>query len=301
MLSSNPHPHPLVVGLGEILWDLLPSGRQLGGAPANFAFHARQLGALGTVVSAVGADPLGQAILERLPALGLETRFVAVPDGCPTGTVSVSLDARGTASYTIHENVAWDHIPFTADMQSLAERADAVCLGSLAQRHADSRAAIRQFLAATRADCLRIFDLNLRQHYFDRETVETTLSRCQVLKLNDEEWPVLAGLLEHDPALPGGFGTLAARYGLNLVALTCGPRGSLLYSPSGISRLDAAPTQVVDTVGAGDAFTAALAVGLLRGLPLMTVHRHASLVAAYVCSQSGATPTLPPALCRPPT
>ena len=298
-MTTEPTSKPLVVGLGEILWDLLPSGRKLGGAPANFAFHAGQLGADGVTASSVGADDLGREIFERLPALGLATRFVTMSDTYPTGTVSVQLDAHGSASYTIHEGVAWDHIPFVRETEILACRADAVCVGSLAQRHADSRATIQRFLAATRPECLRIFDLNLRQHYFNRETIETTLRRCQVLKLNDEEWPVLAGLLGIEPALPAGLHALLDQYGLSLVALTCGPRGSLLCSPTESDRLAAAPVKVADTVGAGDAFTGALAVGLLKDRPLRVIHRHAARVAAYVCTQPGATPRLPADLVEP--
>jgi len=290
---------PVVVGLGEILWDLLPSGRKLGGAPANFAFHASQLGAQGLVVSSVGTDALGRDIFGRLPALGLTTRFVTMLDAYPTGTVSVQLDAHGTASYVIHEGVAWDHIRFVRETEILASRADAVCVGSLAQRNADSRATIQRFLTATRTECLRIFDLNLRQHYFDREIIETTLHRCQVLKLNDEEWPVLASLLGIEPTFPAGLRALLNEYGLSLIALTCGPRGSLLCSPAETDRLEAAPVHVADTVGAGDAFTGALAVGLLKGRPLPVIHRHAARVAAYLCTQPGATPPLPADLVEP--
>lgn len=287
---------PWVVGLGEILWDLLPTGRKLGGAPANFAFHAGQLGARSVIVSSVGTDPLGTEIISQLTELGLDTGFVAILDGRPTGTVSVTLDAGGTASYTIHENVAWDHIPLTPAATALAARADAVCTGSLAQRHTDSRATIQRFLGATRPGCLRIFDLNLRQHYYDRAAIDSTLRLCQVLKLNDEEWPVLARMLDLAPAVPEGLRTLLTRYGLRLVALTCGPRGSLLCSDRAVDQVDARATRVVDTVGAGDAFTAVLAAGLLQGRPLPVIHRHAARVAAYVCSQPGATPRLPPEL-----
>lgn len=285
---------PTVVGLGEILWDLLPTGPQLGGAPANFAFHAAQLGARGIPASHVGDDPLGRNLFARLADLALDPRFVSVDPVHPTGTVSVRLDAHGSAQYTIHENVAWDHIPFTLPLQSLVAQADALCVGSLAQRHPDSRATIQRCLAATRPDCLRIFDLNLRQHYYDRDTLESTLQVCRLFKLNDEEWPVLAALLGLDAERPAGLRALFRRYAsLQWVALTAGPRGSTLYTPTECDVLAGQAVRVVDTVGAGDAFTGVLAVGLLAGLPLPGVHRHAAQVAAYVCTQQGATPLLP--------
>jgi len=178
---------PLVVGIGEILWDLLPDGKQMGGAPANFAYHARALGAASVIVSAVGDDRSGREILEELGRRGLERSGIAVVSGAPTGTVTVALDAGGIPHYTIHEGVAWDVIPWTAGLGDLAARADAVCFGSLAQRSPVSRATIGAFLDATRPDCLRVLDLNLRQSYFSRDIVVGLLGRATVLKLNDEE------------------------------------------------------------------------------------------------------------------
>jgi fructokinase len=195
---------PLVVGIGELLWDLLPDGKQMGGAPANFAYHARALGAASVIVSAVGDDRSGREILEELGRRGLERSGIAVVSGAPTGTVTVALDAGGIPHYTIHEGVAWDVIPWTAGLGDLAARADAVCFGSLAQRSPVSRATIGAFLDATRPDCLRVLDLNLRQSYFSRDIVVGLLGRATVLKLNDEElWDRLADVGPSGIGIPG--------------------------------------------------------------------------------------------------
>jgi len=289
----QPKEHPVVVGLGEVLWDLLPGGKQLGGAPANFAYHAQALGAAAYVVSCVGADDLGDEILTRLDSLDLNRDHVAVDDEHPTGTVSVALDADGKPQYAIHENVAWDFIHPRPAMLGLAEMADAVCFGSLAQRSAVSRAAIRDFVAATREDCLRIFDVNLRQHYFHIDTIAPGLTWATVLKLNDEELPVVARLLSIDGTGEEILGTLCRRFNLNLIALTKGGAGSLLFSPERRSIQPGLPVEIADTVGAGDAFTAVLAMGLLAGLDLDAINRHANRVACYVCSRHGATPAMP--------
>ncbi len=283
---------PIVVGLGEVLWDLLPGGKQFGGAPANFAYHAQALGARAYVVSCVGADALGEEILGRLDALALSRDCVAVDAAHPTGTVSVELDAGGRPTYVIHENVAWDFLRPGPAMLSLAKAADAVCFGSLAQRSAVSRATIRDFLAATGKNCLRIFDINLRQHYFDAGIIAASLSRATVLKLNDEELPVVAELLSISGAEEEMLGTLCRRFDLRLIALTKGAQGSLLFSPAGSSAQPGLAVEVADTVGAGDAFTAALGMGMLAGLRLDVINAHANRVARYVCSQRGATPPM---------
>jgi len=289
---------PVIVGLGEVLWDLLPRGKQFGGAPANFAYHANTLGAKGYVVSCVGADALGDEILKRLDALGLRRDYVAVDAAHATGTVSVTLDAAGCPTYVIHENVAWDFLRPGPALLSLAAAADAVCFGSLAQRSAVSRATIRDFLAATGPDCLRIFDINLRQRYFDADTIAASLSRATVLKLNDEELPVVAELL----SIAGGeeeiLGELCLRFNLRLIALTKGAGGAMLFTPGRCSVQPGLPVEVADAVGAGDAFTAALAMGMLAGLDLDVIGAHANRLARYVCSQHGATPPMPPELLR---
>ena len=277
----------VVVGIGEILWDMFPSGKALGGAPANFAYHAQCLGEEGWAVSAVGDDALGREILEFVSDKGLKS-LLAVTDK-PSGTVRVALDAKGVPSYSIMEDVAWDHIPFTPEMAALAVRADAVCFGSLVQRMA-SRESVLRFLRATRPDALRVFDINLRQHYYSREVIETSLALSDILKINDEEIRTVAdlfGLGDDDIAACRG---LIARYGLRLVILTRGADGSAVVTADDVFRQPAGKAAVVDTVGAGDAFTAAFVVAYLRGDSLPDAQRLASDTAAYVCSCKGAMP-----------
>ncbi len=283
---------PVVVGVGEVLWDLLPTGRQFGGAPANFAFHAAMLGAEAHVVSAVGNDSLGREILDRLDGLGIHREHVAVDDRHPTGTVSVELDNHGKPSYVIHEGVAWDFIPTTPTLLDLARLADAVCFGSLAQRSEVSRATLRKFLSATSQHCLKVFDINLRQHYYGLEIIEAGLTASDVLKLNDEELPVVAGLLSLRGDEDRLLRLLLERFSLRLIALTKGSRGSVLASLSGTSVHPGVPTTVVDTVGAGDAFTAAVVMGLLDGRDLDAINQRANLLASRVCGEAGATPRI---------
>ena len=289
MGTLNP---PTVVGLGEILWDLLPAGKQLGGAPANFAYHAKALGAESCVVSCIGDDELGNGILSQLDRLGLCADHVAVDVEHPTGTVSVRLDASGRPDYVIHEPVAWDFIPPLPETLALAERADVVCFGTLAQRSPMLRTTIRNFLAATREECLRIYDINLRQYYYNMDTLTVGLEQADVLKLNDEEMPVVARLLSIEGTEDEILGTLIRRYALRLIALTKGPHGSLLVGAEGRSVHRGYPAQVVDTVGAGDAFAAALAMGLPEGMDLDWINDRANRIACYVCSRPGATPDM---------
>jgi fructokinase len=289
---------PLILAVGEILWDLLPIGKQLGGAPANFAFHAARLGADAKIISAVGDDDLGREILARLADLGLDTSSIAVDPKHPTGVVTVSLDHRGVPTYIIHENVAWDFIPTTHAAKHLAETADCVCFGTLAQRSPVSRDTIRDVLSHTRPECLRIFDVNLRQHYYDRDVIDYSLELTDVLKINDTELIEIARLYD----LPITEGTpafelqeLFTHHDLDLIAVTRGDKGSVLYARDGTTHDHPgyAPARLADTVGAGDAFTAALAIGLLKSLPLDQINDHANRLASYVCSQPGATPRIP--------
>lgn len=282
-----------VLAVGEILWDLLPSGKQLGGAPANFAYHAHALGAESRVVSRVGDDPLGREILARLHALGLPTDGVGVDTVAPTGTVSVELAADGQPRFTIHEDVAWDRLAADEASLAFAAQADAVCFGSLAQRSEPSRSCIRKLVTAAPVAALRVFDINLRQHFYSREIVEESLRLANALKLNDTELPVLAAMFGLGGSVREQLATLAERFGLRAVALTRGAHGSLLLAGGAWSEHAGLTVKVVDSVGAGDAFTAAMALGLLAGRPLDEINRHANEVAAYVCSQPGATPVLP--------
>jgi fructokinase len=284
---------PYLLGVGEILWDMLPAGKQLGGAVTNFAFHAKQLGAEAAVVSAVGEDALGREILDRLKQLGLPGDFLAVDSAHPTGTVDVTLDASGKPTYIIHENVAWDFVPWTPALAPAARRADAVCFGSLAQRSPVTRKTIHDLLAATRCECLRVFDINLRQSFYSAQIIESSLQQANVLKLNDEELPVVAKLLGITGDDESILRALIRRYKLRLVALTRGPIGSTLMTPDASHTHPGIATTVADTVGAGDAFTAAIVIGLLKHTPLETMNNQANRLAAYVCSQPGATPSLP--------
>lgn len=284
---------PLILAIGEILWDLFPAGRQLGGAPANFAWHAAQLGADARVATAVGEDDLGREILATLAARNTDTSFITRDVGHPTGTVTVSLSGGGQPAYTIHENVAWDFTPCSPALLDLARRADCICYGTLAQRSPQTRRTIAAVLAASRPEALRIFDINLRQQYYGRETIVASLGSTTVLKIDDEELPVLGRLL----GLTNSPSDILGRFAnLRLIALTRGAHGSLLIGPDGSFDHPGYPidaTQRADTVGAGDAFTAALAVGLLRGQSLASTSERANRLAAYVCTRPGATPAIP--------
>lgn len=287
---------PILVGLGEILWDLLPSGKQLGGAPANFVYQANALGGQGVVASSVGTDPLGEEILDRLKGLALDGDYVARDEAHPTGTVSVQIDADGNPSYTIHKDVAWDFIPESAQLKTLARLTHAVCFGSLAQRSPVSRATIHAFLESTPQQALRIFDVNLRQSYYTREILDESLQPANVLKISEEELPVVAKLLGVEGDETTQVKMIGRRYGLGLVAMTRGKRGSLLISATHAATHPGCAVEVVDTVGAGDAFTAALALGMLKKYELSQISDCANRLAAFVCSRPGATPELPPDL-----
>ncbi len=281
-----------VVGLGEVLWDVFPSGRQLGGAPANFAYHAQALGSNSTIVSCLGTDDLAREARQKLEEAGLDTSFIASDSEHPTGRVSVELDTHGVPSYTIHENVAWDFIPYSDPLATLADTCAAVCFGSLCQRSATSRRTIHRFLSNTRSQCIRIFDINLRQQYFNADTIRQSLELATVLKLNDEELSVLAELLD----LKGDETSLLLKiletFHLKLIALTRGAAGSRLITTSEHSDHPGYRVKIKDTVGAGDSFTAALAVGLLRDGELEKIHDYANRLASYVCGYRGAMPEL---------
>jgi len=293
-------PNPVVVGIGEILWDILLSGRYLGGAPANFAFHAGNLGAEGVIVSAVGDDDAGRDILEALRGFGMSRDHIATVAGTATGLVTAVLDAAGVPEFTIHENSAWDFLPETPESSALAERASAVCYGTLALRSGVSRRTILGFLERTKPECLRVFDVNLRQRFFDRQIIRDLIGRSRVLKMNAEELADIAaifGLL--------GKGTDVLRrlldlFSLDLIALTRGSEGSRLLGREAESDHPGIDVEVEDTVGAGDAFTAALVTGLLENWSLDEINERANRVAAFVCSREGAWPAIPAGLTERP-
>ena len=276
-----------IVGIGEILWDMLPSGKALGGAPANFAYHAGRLGEEGWAVSAVGDDALGREILDLVKSKGLRN-LIAVTDK-PTGTVQVELDDRGVPAYNIMEDVAWDNIPFTPEMEELAKRADAVCFGSLVQRM-NSRSSVMRFIRAMRPDALKVFDINLRQHYYSCEVIEESLMLADILKINDEEIRILAGMLGLSDDAVTACRELIGNFGLRLVILTKRPEGSEVITADKVIPQGVDDVEIVDTVGAGGSFTAAFTVAYLRGDSLAEAQRLASATASYVCSRKGAMP-----------
>jgi len=292
-----------VVGIGEVLWDLLLTGPKMGGAPANFAYHAHALGANSHAISRVGKDDLGRDILRRFRELRLPTTTVQDDDVAPTGIAKVSLSCDGVAHFTIQENVAWDYLASTREAEVVVRQADAICFGSLAQRGETSRKAIQQLVAESTRGALRVFDINLRQQYYSREIIEESLRLANVLKLNDDELPVLARMFGLTGSIESQIEGLSSRLGSQksntvptshcVVALTRGARGSLLYRDDRWSDCASQPVEVVDTVGAGDAFTAALLLGLLHKMDLDQVNFLANEVARYVCSQAGATPPMP--------
>ena len=282
-----------IAGIGELLWDVLPQGKQMGGAPYNFAFHAMQAGFDTHVVSAVGEDPDGKEILQVMSELGLDQTYIQNHPDYPTGTVTVELAGEGIPSYIIHENVAWDHIYWNKDLAKLAVEVDAVCFGSLAQRNQVSGNTIRRFMETARPECLRVYDINLRQSFYDRETLFQSLKLSNVLKLNENELPLLAGFLGFEGSEQEILTKLLNEFQLRLIAYTKGSQGSWLVTPDERSHCEVPSVKIADTVGAGDSFTATLLVGTLNGLPLKKIHASATEVAAFVCSQHGATPKLP--------
>ena len=288
-----------LVGIGEVLWDLLPSGKQLGGAPANFAYHACALGADARVISRVGNDPAGHEIVARLEKLGVPTDCIERDDAAPTGTVTVEIGADGQPQFTIHTNVAWDQITGEARGRLAVSTADAVCFGTLAQRSEPSRGTIRSLVNSTPKTSLRILDINLRQHYYSPQLIGESLALANVLKVSDAELPRVAEMFGLAGDERAQIAQLAARFGQRVIAYTRGERGSLLYAKGRWAEHRGVPVQVVDTVGAGDAFTAAMTIGLLAGWALEEINRRANEIAAYVCSCAGATPVLPQHLREP--
>ena len=283
-----------IVGIGEVLWDVLPEGKKIGGAPANFAYHVSQFGLNSCVVSAVGDDPLGAQILDNFKEKGLRNIMAVVP--YPTGTVQVEIDQVGVPQYVIKENVAWDNISFTPELEELAHNTCAVCFGSLAQRNVVSRDTINRFIDAMPQDedNLIVFDVNLRQGFFNKEILDQSMRRCNVLKINDEELITISRMLGcPETDLQSKCWILFGRYNLKMLILTCGVNGSYIFTSGNMSFLATPQVEVADTVGAGDSFTAAFVSSILKGLPVAEAHRKAVEVSAFVCTQNGAMPVLP--------
>jgi len=285
----------LVVGLGEVLWDLLPGGKHLGGAPANFAYITTLLGDEGMVASRVGCDSLGDDVMAELRALGLSTESVQRDERHPTGVVRVEVDAKGCAQFEIEQPSAWDFLESTPEWAALARAADAVCFGSLAQRSAISRETIRRFLGQTRKDAIRIFDVNLRAPFYFPDILRESMQIADIVKLNNEEMPEVMELLGQAHADERSSAEkLIASFQLKLVCVTRGARGSFLVSDAGSHEQPAIAIEVVDTVGAGDAFTAALVHEYLRGSSLATMNQVANRIGAWVASRAGPTPRAQP-------
>lgn len=278
-----------VVGLGEALWDVLPDGRKLGGAPANFAYHAGQFGLNAIAVSALGEDKLADETIAQLEEKGLHYCMPRVP--YPTGTVQVELDDEGVPTYDIKENVAWDNIPFTPELQAIAENTRAVCWGSLAQRNVVSRQTIYKFLDATPKDCMKIFDINLRQTFYTKEVICESMKRCNVMKINDEELIVIGRMFGY-PGLDieNKCWLILGKYDLDMLVLTCGVNGSYVFTPGRVSFQKTPVVEVADTVGAGDSFTGSFCASILEGKSVAEAHKLAVEVSAFVCTQSGAMP-----------
>lgn len=282
-----------IVGLGELLWDLLPSGKQLGGAPANFAYITNLLGNNGIPASRIGTDSLADEALQRLTELGLVTTFVQRDPIHPTGTVKVEIDNSGQPTFDILESVAWDFLEWLPAWQNLATTADAVCFGSLAQRSLQSRSTIRNFLHATRPETVRIFDVNLRQSFYTAEILAESMRLATIAKLNHEELPKIMRLFEAEHGSEiNSARRLLSLYNLKLVCITRGANGSLLMSPGEYNEHPGIKIKIADTVGAGDAFTAALVHGYLQKTNLSQINETANRVGAWVASQPGATPPL---------
>lgn len=285
----------IVVGMGEALWDVLPEGKKIGGAPANFAYHVSQFGLPSCVVSAIGDDALGKEIIENFTSKGLDQLIAEVP--YPTGTVQVEIDQTGIPLYDIKENVAWDNIPYTEHLDALAKRTKAICFGSLAQRNVVSRETINHFLDTMPKDddSLIVFDVNLRQGFYNKEILCKSMQNCNILKINDEELITVSRMFGYPGIdLQDKCWILLGKYNLKILILTCGINGSYVFTPGNVSFQPTPKVEVADTVGAGDSFTAAFIASILKGKSVTEAHTIAVKTSAFVCTQKGAMPILPP-------
>lgn len=277
-----------IIGLGEILWDMLPTGKQLGGAPANFAYHVCRLGGNGWAVSAISDDELGREIKSTLSTKKLNTILEEVNE--PTGTVQVTLNAAGVPTYDITEGVAWDHIPFTERIGDLAKESSAVCFGTLAQRSPESRATIHEFIENMPAGSLKVYDINLRQNYYDEKIISDSLHLADILKINDEELDIVSKMLSLSGTQEERCRAISRAFNLKFVILTKGGDGSEVVLEDKVHISRPGKIDIVDTIGAGDSFTAAFILAYLRGESLEKAHTLATEVSSYVCTKAGAMP-----------
>ena len=283
-----------VISIGEALFDVLPEGKKLGGAPANFAYHVSQFGIESCAVSAKGDDELGKELIAELDVHHLNYQIETVD--YPTGTVQVSLDANGIPAYDIKEGAAWDNMPFTPALEEKAKNCTAVCFGSLAQRNEVSRNTIHRFLDTmpNEEGRYKVFDINLRQGFFTKEIITESIKRCNILKINDEELITISRLFGYPGIdLQNKCWLLLGKYNLKMLILTCGVNGSYVFTPGEVSFIETPKVEVADTVGAGDSFTGAFVASILRGKSVREAHELAVKVSAYVCTQNGAMPVLP--------
>lgn len=282
-----------IAGIGELLWDVLPDSEQLGGAPVNFAYHVSALGAEAVAISTIGNDGRGKKALEELQKRGVNTSYISVSEQFPTGYVTAHIDDQGIATYEFPDDVAWDHLAINPAAHQCAPELKAICFGTLAQRSESARLTIQRYLDTASADTIKVYDLNLRQQFYSRTTIETSLKLSTVLKLNDEELSLLSALLQITGSETEQLAALRKHFDLELVILTKGDKGSLLITEGEISSHPGIDTEIVDTIGAGDSFTAAVVTGLLLNKTLEEINTKANDLAAYVCSQSGAMPLVP--------
>ena len=282
-----------ILGIGELVWDVFPAGKQLGGAPVNFAFFAKELGAEAYPVAALGTDELGDEAIQMLKPSGLSLDYIQ-RNSLPTSRVLVTTDEQGIPQYEIVENVAWDAIGCTPEILDLASKADVICWGSLAQRSTQSRESILQILDAAPKDCLMVFDINIRQKFYSAEVIEESLKRADILKLNEDELPIVAELFNIQGTEAEQIAQIITRYELKSIIFTQGAVCSEVYDAEGlVSRMDTPKVKVADTVGAGDSFTATYVTALQLGKSPAEAHELAVKVAAYVCTQNGAINPLP--------
>ena len=282
-----------IAGIGELLWDVLPDSEQLGGAPINFAYHVSALGAEAVAISTIGNDSRGNIALKELQNRGVNTSYISVLEQFPTGYVTARVDDKGIATYEFPDDVAWDHLAINIAAQQCAAELNAICFGTLAQRSDSARLTIQRYLETTSAKTVKVCDLNLRQNFYSRTTIETSLRLSTVLKLNDDELTFVSSLFLLDGAEHEQLEALRKYFDLELVILTKGSNGSILITEGEISRHQGIATEIVDTIGAGDSFTAAVVTGLLLNKTLDEINEKANRLAAYVCSQSGAMPPVP--------
>ena len=286
---TDPTANFLMAGIGELLWDLLPDGKQLGGSPMNVAYHCKAAGINSVVISAIGKDDSGQEILNTIKPYQISCNYIQLKQNYPTGTVTVKLN-KGIPDFIIHNNVAWDYIAWNDQLMKLAKTVDAVAFGSLSQRNKISRETIQNFLEHMKPGSIRVFDINLRQAFHSYDIIKQSLKKATVLKINDEELPVLAKYMSLQGTIPEQLRSLINTYSLDLIAYTMGAEGSWLISKDEYSDIQTPKVSIADTVGAGDAFTGVMIAGLLENKELGIIHKEASEIAAWVCTKAGAMP-----------